>query len=282
MEGEKVMTAHAFVKMQGLGNDFVIIDARASRFVPTPSQIVRLSDRRLGVGCDQLIVLLAPANDEADVHMRIFNADGSEVEACGNATRCVGAYLAGQGASQQRLRTKAGLLKTHTSGDVTFVDMGAPCQDWQGLGLTREVDTLYLPVEAAELSTPAAVGIGNPHMIFFVSDMSAVDVERLGRELTHHELYHAGTNVEFVEVKSRTHMRMRVWERGTGVTPACATGACASVVAGVSRGLLDKGAPIQVEMDGGTLEVTFDGARVTMSGAVGLVFEGTFGESLFD
>lgn len=276
------MVAHAFVKMQGLGNDFVIIDARTSTFVPTNAQVARLADRRLGVGCDQLIVLLPAPQSEADAYMRIFNADGSEVEACGNATRCVGAYLAKEGDAAQNLRTKVALLKTHTKGEETFVDMGAPCQTAQGLGLTQDVDTLYLPVEVAGMDAPAAVGIGNPHMIFFVEGVEALDVDRLGRELTHHALYPAGTNVEFVEVNSRTHVRMRVWERGTGVTPACATGACATVVAGVSRGLLDQGSPIQVDMDGGVLTVTYDGARVTMSGVTRLVYEGTFGEALFD
>lgn len=284
LQTQSNIPSHPFVKMHGLGNDFIILDARAVPFVPTCDQIRRLADRRYGIGCDQLIVLLEDTNaPKADTFMRIFNADGSQVEACGNATRCVGYYLAkDSGQDHQKVRTVAGILETYTHEGETRVILGAPTQDWQELNLAREVDCLYLPLGLPHLPDPAGVGVGNPHMIFFLEALENLDIDRLGRELAKHTLYPHGTNVEFVQILSRTCMRMRVWERGTGVTPACATGACASVVAGVSRGLLDMGAECEVMMDGGSLFVNYDGQTVSMRGPVAHVYQGTFLETLFD
>jgi diaminopimelate epimerase len=275
------MVLHPFVKMHGLGNDFIILDGRKTPFVPSHAEIVRLSDRRAGIGCDQLIVLAY--DPDHDAFMRIFNADGGEVEACGNATRCVGAYLAkDSGNARQVLRTVAGLLETHTEGDETTVNMGAPRLTPEAIGLAKDVDPLYLPLGIPHLPAPAAISMGNPHMVFFMDSLEGLALERLGKELAHHALYPQGTNVEFTQVLSRQRVRMRVWERGTGVTPACATGACATVVAGVLRGLLESGKECEVVMDGGILLVTYDGEKVLMRGKVKHVFQGTFHHDLFD
>ncbi|MCE2951637.1 MAG: diaminopimelate epimerase [Alphaproteobacteria bacterium] len=272
---------HSFVKMHGLGNDFIILDGRNAPFVPSHAEIVRLSDRRAGIGCDQLIVLAS--DPDHDAFMRIFNADGGEVEACGNATRCVGAYLAkDSGKARQVLRTVAGLLDTYTEGDETTVNMGPPRLTPTAIGLAKDVDPLYLPLGIPHLPAPAAISMGNPHMVFFMDSLEDLPLERLGKELTHHALYPQGTNVEFAQVLSRQKVRMRVWERGTGVTPACATGACATVVAGVLRGLLESGKECEVVMDGGILLVTYDGEKVLMRGKVKHVFQGTFHHDLFD
>ncbi|MBA4750189.1 MAG: diaminopimelate epimerase [Alphaproteobacteria bacterium] len=273
--------AHPFVKMHGLGNDFIILDGRQRPFVPTRDQIIRLSDRRAGIGCDQLIVLAY--DPDHDAFMRIFNADGGEVEACGNATRCVGAYLAkDSGNARQILRTVAGLLETQTQNNETTVNMGAPRLTPEAIGLAKEVDPLYLPLGIPHLPAPAAISMGNPHMVFFMDSLEGLALERLGKELAHHALYPQGTNVEFAQLISRQKVRMRVWERGAGVTPACATGACATVVAGVLRGLLESGQECEVVMDGGTLLVTYDGEKVLMRGVVKHVFQGTFHHDLFD
>ena len=207
---------HKFVKMHGLGNDFVILDTRSNPFMPTAAQVRHLSDRRYGVGCDQLIVLSKSDDPAVDAFMHIFNADGGEVEACGNATRCVGSLLTLESKRQaQVLKTKVGILSTTTQNGETLVDMGIPSQDWQVIGLSKQVDTLYLPVHVTDLDAPAAVSVGNPHMVFFVNDIMTVDIERFGHELSRHPLYLQGTNVEIVEILSPSHIRMRVWERGT-------------------------------------------------------------------
>lgn len=274
---------YTFTKMHGLGNDFVILDGRSSPISLSQEQRKQLADRRQGIGCDQLILLEPPKDTKADVYMRIFNADGGEVEACGNATRCVGSLLASceyQGESYI-LQTVAGFLETFQSVENTSVKMGSPQLTAETIGLSQNVEPLFLPVDVAGLERPVGVGMGNPHMIFFVEDADKVPLARLGETLSKHPLYPKGTNVEFVSCLSRQHLRMRVWERGTGVTPACATGACASVVAGVCRGLLGQGEPVRVTLDGGDLTVTYDGEAVVMSGPVQLAFTGRFDDSLF-
>ncbi len=271
----------SFTKMHGLGNDFVIIDCRKSPCILTKDQIVRLSDRRFGIGCDQLILLESPAeSSDADVFMRIFNADGSEVEACGNATRCVGLLLSREEADRTFVvETVAGILKTQALGeDRVTVDLGRPKTAWSEIPLSQDVDTLHLPISCEGLSDPVAVNVGNPHMVFFVYDVESIDIDRLGAELTKHPLYPNKANVEVVEVLDQKTLRMRVYERGVGVTPACGTGASASVVAALRRGLIQS--PATVILDGGRLKIEV-AETVRMTGRVTLCYEGVFQDSIF-
>jgi diaminopimelate epimerase len=263
---------YLFTKMHGLGNDFVILDLRTTTLMLSPTLIQRLSNRRYGIGCDQFIVLETPAAPHADIHMRIFNADGGEVKACGNATRCMGAYLQRQtGKTDHIIETAAGFLKTAVQPNgMVAVDIGIPSLAWQDIPLREEANTLFLPIDVPGLEAPTAVNMGNPHLVFFVKDVEDIDLERFGKE---HPLFPEGTNVEIVEILTRHDIRMRVWERGTGITLACATGACASVVAGVKRGLLEN--HVTVHLDGGDLEIHYDDT-VVMYGPVTFSFEGSF------
>lgn len=269
----------AFLKMNGLGNDFVVIDARRDGPLPRPEQIRRIADRRRGVGCDQLIVMEA-AEPPADLFMRIFNPDGSEAEACGNATRCVARLLGEEtGKSEIAVRTVAGLLHTTLldDGRVT-VDMGEPRLGWAEIPLSEERSTLDLdipvgPLDEPELSNPCAVNIGNPHCIFFVGDVHAHRLEDLGPLLEHHPLFPQRTNVELAQVNAPDRIRLRVWERGTGITPACGSGACATAVAAVRRGLTER--RVTVEVDGGELTIEWTPEnRVLMTGPIALSFRG--------
>lgn len=275
----------AFLKMNGLGNDFVVIDIRREGAGPGPAQIRRIADRRLGVGCDQLI-LMQSAEPPADLFMRIFNPDGSEAEACGNATRCV-ARLVGEetGKREVAVRTVAGLLHTWLldDGRVT-VDMGEPRFGWAEIPLAEEMSTLNLdipvgPLDAPELSNPCAVNLGNPHCIFFVRDITGHRLEELGPLLEHHPLFPQRTNVELAQVTAPDRIRLRVWERGTGITPACGSGACATAVAAVRRGLTER--HMAVEVDGGELLIEWTPRNhVLMTGAIALAFRGEMDASL--
>ncbi len=259
--------------MHGLGNDFVVLDARTTPLVLTPETIRALADRHTGIGCDQLITLTPGEGGETG--MSIHNADGSEVGACGNATRCVGWLLMEEGASDHALiRTKAGRLEAWRAGDhrVT-VDMGPARLDWRAIPVAEAGDTLYLPVAAGPLSDPVGVGMGNPHAVFFVDDAEAVDLAALGPVIEHHPFFPERVNVEVAHIVDAGRIRMRVWERGAGITQACGTGACATLVAAARRGLTGRTAVI--ELDGGSLDITWrDDGHVRMTGAVAAPFAG--------
>jgi diaminopimelate epimerase len=257
-----------FLKMHGLGNDFVVIDARNARDPVTPALARALGDRRRGVGFDQLAVI----RSDADATLLDFwNADGSAAGACGNATRCVADLLMRErGVTEARLRTAAGELRAwrEADGRVT-VDMGAPRLDWRAVPLSREADTLALPLPGA----PAAVSMGNPHCVFFTDDVASVALESEGPRIEADALFPERTNVEFVQVLDRATARVRVWERGAGVTLACGSGACAVIVAGVLKGLLDRRA--RLILDGGALDLAWpEGGGVLMTGPVATVFAG--------
>ncbi len=265
-----------FLKMHGLGNDFVILDNQRGDLTLEPAKIREICDRRRGVGCDQLIVLENPNNDTADLFMRIYNPDGSESGACGNATRCVAYdFFLKTGESKIVIETVAGLLTCHAAGDghVT-VDMGPPGLNWKEIPLAHEADTLKLPIKYKNYPAPVGVSIGNPHCVFFVADCEAVDLAADGPPIEHHELFPERTNVEFVSVKARDHLRMRVWERGAGITQACGTGACAVVVAAIRKGLCDHS--VTVTLDGGNLHIEWDpkDGRVFMTGSASYAFDG--------
>lgn len=256
-----------FSKMHGLGNDFVVIDARAGAVEITPPRARAIADRHMGIGCDQLIVV--GTSSCADVSMRIYNADGSEVEACGNATRCIPLFL-GQ---DVRIETKAGVLcATRTDGGAS-VDMGAPRFEWDVIPLAYAMDTLTLPLSWEELPSPACVNIGNPHVIFFVEDLDAIDVGRLGALIEVDPLFPQRVNVNFAQVVGANHVRLIVWERGAGLTQACGTGACATAVAAVRRGLMS--GPVTVSLPGGDLIIDWAaGKPVQMTGPATFVFSG--------
>lgn len=271
---------YPFIKMHGLGNDFVILDQREDEGTFIPDTIRLIADRHFGIGCDQVIIIQDPTS-EADVFMRIYNADGQEAGACGNATRCLGFLLADEfKRSRCTIETREGLLTTIRREDgLIEVDMGTPRLEWHKIPLARECDTLHLPIQLGILKDPVAVSMGNPHMVFFVKDVGGVDLYNLGQQLTNHEFYPEKANVEIVEVLDRKTLRVRIYERGTGITLACATGASASVVAAHRRGLIDREA--RVILDGGSLDISYQ-ETVRITGPVAYAFEGTFDRRLFE
>ncbi|MGH1354543.1 MAG: diaminopimelate epimerase [Thalassovita sp.] len=258
-------TSLPFMKMHGLGNDFVVVDAR-TRDVPLPAPlVVAIADRHMGVGYDQLAVI---QNGAGDAHLVFYNADGSTSAACGNATRCIARYLFNEtGKDSLHLTTDRGDLFAEDAGDgLTSVNMGQPQMSWSEVPLASEMDTLELPIEGA----PTATGMGNPHCTFFVDDAEAVDLETRGAEIEHHPLYPERTNVQFASVIGPDHLRMRVWERGVGVTLASGSSSCATAVAAARRGLT--GRKVQIDLDGGTIWIDWRADGVWMTGATMHVF----------
>ena len=256
----------AFRKMHGAGNDFVVLDERAGPLGLTPRCIAALADRRRGIGCDQLITIGTAR--EADAQLRFFNPDGGEAGACGNGTRCVASLLMdAAGSDRLALQTKAGLLAAWREAGSVWVDMGLVRFGWQDIPLAQPADTLHLPI-AGE---PAAASMGNPHVTFFTSDVDAV-TER-GPTLERDGWFPEGVNVGFAQVLAPGRLRLRVWERGAGLTLACGSGACAAVVNAHRRGLARRAA--SVVMDGGVLRVTWrEDDHVEMTGPVALAYEG--------
>lgn len=265
--------ARPFLKMHGAGNDFVVLDARAHPLDLAPAAAARIADRHRGVGCDQ-IILIEP-DDGAAAFMRILNADGSESGACGNATRCVAALLAGEtGARRLAIRTNAGLLPAEIKGPTLVeVDMGAPKLGWEDIPLAEPADTLSLRLALGPVQNPAACSMGNPHATFFVDDLTHLPIEAIGPKLERARLFPARANIGFARIDAPDRIRLRVWERGAGLTLACGSGACAALVNAHRRGLAARRA--EIEMDGGTLTLTWrDDGHVLMEGPVALVFEG--------
>jgi diaminopimelate epimerase len=265
-----------FRKMHGCGNDFIVFDERAGTLGFTPARAAALADRRTGIGCDQFIVIeAAPPGTGADAFMRIRNPDGTEAGACGNATRCVAFLLSAEtGRAHQVIRTIAGNLPSDLlpDGRVT-VDMGLARLDWTDIPLARKMDTLHLDLAAGPLSDPAAASMGNPHATFFVPDVAALPVAELGPLLEHHKLFPQRANIGFAEVIAPDRMRLRVWERGAGLTRACGSGACAALVNAHRRGLTGRRATVQV--DGGDLTIAWrDDGHVLMTGPVATAFTG--------
>lgn len=271
-----------FLKMHGLGNDFVVIDARTAPYRPSEAEVRAIANRRTGVGCDQFIVLEPPTRPDASGFMRIRNADGSEVGACGNASRCIGWLLMEEsGADSAAFETATGLLRaSRADGGRITVDMGPPRLDWDQIPLAGPADTLRVtPVEHGGFGGPVCVNMGNPHAVFFVDDVAAVPLDEVGPLFERHSFFPERSNIEFVQVLSPTAVRMRVWERGAGITQACGSGACATLVAAVRRGLTERKA--DVILDGGTLTIEWtEDSRVLMTGPVALSFSGRLSEGL--
>ena len=270
-----------FVKMHGLGNDFIVFDARQAPLALSNEQVRALSDRKTGIGCDQLIVIEPARNSLADAWMTIRNADGSEVSACGNATRCIAdRRMRERGSRSVILETRAGLLDCEASGDgLVAVDMGPARLDWRDIPVAEPCDTLHLPLGLETLQDPVGVSVGNPHAVFFVPEAEAIDLTRLGPVLEHHPFFPERANIEAVQVLSRDRLRMRVWERGVGITRACGTGACAVLVAAVRRGLTERKA--EVVLDGGILTIEWlKDDHILMTGPAATAFAGTVDPSL--
>ena len=260
-----------FLKMHGCGNDFVILDERSTSLALTPSRSAAIADRRTGIGCDQLITI-QPACD-VDAFMRIRNPDGSEAGACGNATRCVADLLMRQtGRGQVTIRTVAGDLPAIRRPDGQIqVDMGPPRLDWSDIPLARPMDTLHLDLPGE----PAAASMGNPHATFFVTGLAAIPIADLGPKLEHDPLFPDKANIGFAQIIDAHTIRLRVWERGAGLTLACGSGACATLVNAHRRGLTHRHAA--VILDGGTLEIAWrDDNHVLMTGPVTTAFHGQF------
>ncbi|WP_045388551.1 diaminopimelate epimerase [Falsirhodobacter sp. alg1] len=261
------MNPISFLKMHGLGNDFVVIDSRKTEAVTTPALAKALGDRHRGVGFDQLAEL-RPA-DDADFTLDFWNSDGSRAGACGNASRCVASLVMEEmGVSALTFRTERGILHAERSGDLIRVNLGQPQLQWDQIPLAHAVPTEHLPLAG----DPVGVGMGNPHCVFFVPDAEAVDLATRGAEVEHDPLFPQRTNVEFASMIAPDHLRMRVWERGAGITLACGTGTCATAVAAHLRGLT--GRRVTVDVDGGRMEIDWRDDGVWMTGPVARVFEG--------
>lgn len=269
-----------FRKMNGLGNDFVILDARARPLRLTPDDARRIGDRAAGIGCDQIIVM--EPSPKADAFMRIFNADGSEVSACGNATRCVALILSQEsGRREATIETCAGVLSADVeSADRITIDMGAPRFAWDEIPLaepfedTRGIELQIGPIDAPVLHSPSAVNVGNPHAIFWVDDVDAHDLARFGPLLENHPIFPERANISLAQVTSRNSIRLKTWERGAGLTKACGTAACAAAVSAARKKLTDR--QVTVELPGGPLFIEWStNDHILMSGPAELEFEGT-------
>jgi diaminopimelate epimerase len=275
-----------FLKMHGLGNDFVVLDARTASLDLTPERRRTIADRRLGVGCDQLIVLEPPTEREADVFMRIYNPDGGEAGACGNATRCVASVVMDERKTDQvTVQTISGLLESQKTGvgsnglPVISVDMGLARLDWREVPVREACDTNHMPVGIGPLQDPVGTNMGNPHATFFVDDAASIPLAELGPKLEHDRFFPERANIGVAQLLDEGRLRLRVWERGAGITLACGSGACAAVVAASRRGLVPRRADVVLE--GGTLTIEWlrDG-HVLMTGGIALAFKGELDRSL--
>jgi len=264
-----------FLKMHGLGNDFVVLDARTSPLDLPVERRRAIADRRLGVGCDQLIVLESPTDREADVFMRIYNPDGGEAGACGNATRCVASVLmAERHTDEVTVQTISGLLESQKIRDgVISVDMGPARLDWRDIPVAGACDTNHLPVGAGPLQDPVGTSMGNPHATFFVDDLDSIPLAELGPALERDRFFPERANIGVAQLVGPAKLKLRVWERGAGLTLACGSGACAAVVAASRRGLVDRQAEVQLQEGSLGIEWLRDG-HVLMTGGIALAFRG--------
>ncbi|WP_210879325.1 diaminopimelate epimerase [Roseovarius autotrophicus] len=261
-------TGLPFMKMHGLGNDFVVLDGRVRAPALSIALIRAIADRHRGIGFDQLAVISGA--ERADAHLTFYNADGSESAACGNATRCIARHLMAEtGKAALRLTTARGTLQAvDAGGGLTSVNMGQPQLDWRDIPLARAMDTASLPIDG----TPVATGMGNPHCTFFVADAEAVALGEIGPRIERHTLFPERTNVQVASLIAPDHLRMRVWERGVGVTLASGSSSCATAVAAARRGLT--GRRVKITLDGGTLEVAWREDGVWMTGETAHVASG--------
>ena len=280
------MAGTPFLKMHGLGNDFVVLDARGHALDLTVQRRRAIADRRLGVGCDQLIVLEPPTESDADVFMRIYNPDGSEAQACGNATRCVASVVMDERKSDDvTIQTVAGLLESQKVGrganglPVISVDMGLVRMDWREIPVATACDTRHMPVGLGPLQDPVGTNVGNPHATFFVDDLTAIPITELGPKLEHDPFFPERVNVGVAQIIGENKLKLSVWERGAGLTLACGSGACAAGVAAARRGLTGRKVDVVVEHGTLTIEWLRDD-HVSMTGGIALAYRGELDRSL--
>jgi len=276
MEYMKISNNIPFMKMHGLGNDFVVLDARTFSYDINKKLIISLSDRNRGVGCDQLVVI---KNDKAsDLNLTFYNADGSQIATCGNATRCVAQYeMRRVGKESLKIKTTRGILEAIVVDSVrTRVNMGHPFVNWAEIPIAKDIDTLKLPIDGS----PTATGMGNPHCTFFVDDADSIDLKAFGNRFENHSLFPNGTNVQVVSFLEKNHLRMRVWERGVGHTLASGSSACASAVAASRLGLSEKA--VKIDLDGGQLDIEWLESGVWMTGESVHVFSGNLTQEFLE
>lgn len=276
-----------YLKMNGLGNDFVVLDARAQKIALSPQQIIAISDRANGIGCDQLIVMEPDTIEGVDVFMRIYNAEGGEVDACGNATRCIAALMSQElGTTATTIRTNAGILIASVAGDIVTVDMGTPRFAWDQIPLaepfadTNGIELQIGPIDEPVLHTPSVVNVGNPHAIFWVDDLEAHDLAKFGPMLENHPVFPERANITLAQVLADDRIRVKVWERGAGLTLACGTAACATAVAAARKGLT--GRKVTIELPGGPLDIEWRASddHILMTGPWTLDGEGVIPQAL--
>ena len=272
----KTRKGRGFVKMHGLENHFVITDARQDAYRPDDQEVIRICNPQTGIGADQLVIIEAPRSDGADVFMRILNVDAREVEACGNATRCVAWLLMEEsGQNDVAIETLAGILKCKRAGEnQVSCEMGRVSMDWREIPLAEERDTCHLELPYAPLDDAVKLNIGNPHVVFLVADTDAIELELLAPEIQNDELFPDQVNVGVAQLTSDKSMRLVVYERGAGLTSACGSGACVAVYAALARGLTDR-RKMTVSMPAGdvVIEISCDGTA-TMTGPVAFCFSG--------
>ncbi|MBL4828178.1 MAG: diaminopimelate epimerase [Spongiibacteraceae bacterium] len=268
-----------FTKMHGLGDDFVVLDLITQRFNLQSHHISKLADRHFGVGCDQVLVIETPREPDVDFRYRIFNADGNEVEQCGNGARCFAKFVRDKkltGKESIRVETYTGIIELHMTDDRQVrVDMGEPVLDPAQIPIIANTQSDFYSIEVCHQHYQiGAVSMGNPHAVMHVDNVDTADVKNLGAAIENHSDFPQRVNAGFMQVLSRTHIKLRVYERGVGETLACGTGACAAVVSGQQRGLLDKN--VQVDLPGGSLAISWQGIghSVMMTGPAITVFEG--------
>ncbi|HUR43399.1 MAG TPA: diaminopimelate epimerase [Aestuariivirga sp.] len=279
-------SAIPFRKMNGLGNDFVVLDARLRAIHLDDDRVRAIADRKTGIGCDQLILL--ELSKVADVRMRIWNNEGFEVENCGNGSRCVADLLFDETRTQRAtIDTNGGLLIALKAGEkLVTVDNGKPRFDWRDIPLseafadTRHIELQVGPIEAPLIHSPSVVNVGNPHCIFWVKDLNVVDLAKVGPMLEHHPMFPERANISLAKVQARDHMTLRVWERGAGLTRACGTAACAAMAAGFRIKIID--AKCRISLPGGDLvmERRESDGHILMTGPVAYDFEGELPEHL--
>ena len=263
-----------FTKMHGLGNDFVIIDRRSNKIEINDNLIQKLSNRRTGAGCDQLITINNPSSGNADVSIDIFNPAGDKAEACGNGTRCVAKILFDENNEKETLKilSDAGTLIAKKAGDEISVNMGKMTTDWEKIPLSKEMDPLNIPIEVEGFDKGVAVNIGNPHIVFFGKSIENINLNQIGPKIEKHNFFPNKTNVEFIEILNSNTIKMKVWERGAGVTLACGSGACAAVYAGWKKKLIESSAEVQLEK--GSLYINIIDEEAIMTGPAEISYNG--------
>ena len=262
-----------FIKMHGLGNDFVIIDNRNQKLKISKEIITKLSDRKFGAGCDQLITINSKTSSKEDAAIEIFNPNGDKAEACGNGTRCVAKLLFDETKTQEvNIKSDSGILNAKKKGSNISVNLGKVSTEWNKIPLSKNIDTLNIPFDIKNFSNGVAVNVGNPHIVFFGKNLKNLDLKVIGPSIENNKLFPNKTNVEFVEIIDRKKIKMRVWERGAGISLACGSGACASVFAGVVKNLLENNVEVQVER--GSLYIEILNKEAIMTGPADISYYG--------